>query len=152
MMKRRDFVKTLSATGVALYASDLVGDLIAETRRRVGEAAVDSADDVRSAGRRLAGFSEELAEEERALKIFLYDRLYNAAPLVPVRVEAQRVVAGLFAAYRDDPSQLPDGWRHVEDAVHRLRTIGDFIAGMTDRFAVARHEELVGPVDLPDRF
>ena len=110
------------------------------------------ADDVRSAGRQLAGFSEELAEEERVLKRFLYDRLYNAAPLVPVRVEAQRVVAGLFAAYRDDPSQLPEGWRRDEDRVQRLRTIGDFIAGMTDRFAVARHEELVGPVDLPDRF
>ena len=130
----------------------MVGDLIAETRRRVKEAAVESLDEVRAAGRQLAGFSEELAEEERMLKRFLYDRLYNAAPLVPVRVEAQRVVAGLFAAYRDHPSQLPDGWRRDEDEMHRLRTIGDFIAGMTDRFAVARHEELVGPVDLPDRF
>ncbi|HEU0284773.1 MAG TPA: deoxyguanosinetriphosphate triphosphohydrolase [Sphingomicrobium sp.] len=130
----------------------MVGDLIGETRRRIEESGVESVDDVRAAGRQLAGFSEELAEEERVLKRFLYDRLYNAAPLVPVRVEAQRVVAGLFAAYRDDPTQLPDGWCRDEDAVHRLRTIGDFIAGMTDRFAVARHEELVGPVDLPDRF
>ena len=130
----------------------MVGDLIAETRRRVDDAAVESVDEVRSAGRQLAGFSDELAEEERVLKRFLYERLYNAPPLVPVRVEAQRVVAGLFAAYRDDPSQLPEGWRRDEDAAHRLRTIGDFIAGMTDRFAVARHEELAGPVDLPDRF
>ena len=130
----------------------LGGDLIAETRRRADEAGVESVDDVRTAGRQLAGFSEVLAEEERVLKRFLYDRLYNASPLVPVRLEAQRVVAGLFAAYRDDPSRLPDGWRRDGDAVQRLRTIGDFIAGMTDRFAVARHEELVGPVDLPDRF
>jgi dGTPase len=130
----------------------MVGDLIGETRRRIDEAGVESVDEVRSAGRQLAGFSEDLAEEERALKRFLYDRLYNAAPLVPVRVEAQRVVAGLFAVYRDDPSQLPDGWRRDGDDVQRLRTVGDFIAGMTDRFAVARHEELVGPVDLPDRF
>jgi dGTPase len=130
----------------------MVGDLIGETRRRIDEAGVESVDEVRSAGRQLAGFSEDLAEEERALKRFLYDRLYNAAPLVPVRVEAQRVVAGLFAVYRDDPAQLPDGWRRDGDDVQRLRTVGDFIAGMTDRFAVARHEELVGPVDLPDRF
>ena len=130
----------------------MVGDLIAETRRRVDEAGVESVDEVRSAGRQLAGFSEELVEEERALKIFLYDRLYNAAPLVPVRIEAQRVVAGLFDAYCEDPSKLPEGWRRHEDSVHLLRTIGDFIVGMTDRFAVARHEELVGPVDLPDRF
>jgi dGTPase len=108
--------------------------------------------DVRSAGRQLAGFSAELGREERALKRFLYERLYNAPQLVPVRTEAQRVVANLFGAYRNDPELLPDGWRRDEDNVQRLRTIGDFIAGMTDRFAVAKHEELVGPVDLPDRF
>ena len=67
-------------------------------------------------------------------------------------MEAQRVVANLFAAYRDDPSLLPDGWQRGEGDTCRLRAIGDFIAGMTDRFAVARHEQLVGPVDLPDRF
>ena len=130
----------------------MVGDLITETRRRIAEAGVTSPDDVRSAGRQLAGFSSALSEEERALKRFLYTRLYNADELVPVRTEAQRVVAGLFAAYRDDPSLLPVDWRTEEGETQRLRTIGDFIAGMTDRFAVARHRELVGPVDLPDRF
>ena len=69
-----------------------------------------------------------------------------------VRIEAQRVIAGLFAAYRDDPALLPEDWRRDEGEIDRLRTIGDFIAGMTDRFAVARHEQLIGPVDLPDRF
>ena len=112
----------------------------------------ETIDDVRSAGRALAGFSAELAEEERALKRFLYERLYNAPELVSVRSEAERVVANLAAAYRKDPSLLPEGWRSDGDETERLRTIGDFIAGMTDRFAIARHEELVGPVDLPDRF
>jgi dGTPase len=130
----------------------MVGDLISEIRRRIAETAVASPDDVRSAGRQLAGFSSALSEEERALKQFLYTRLYNAAELVPVRTEAQRVVAGLFAAYLDDPSLLPVDWHIEEGETQRLRTIGDFIAGMTDRFAVARHRELVGPVDLPDRF
>jgi dGTPase len=130
----------------------MVGDVIAETRRRIAESGIETNDDVRSAGRSLAGFSTGLADEERVLKRFLYDQLYNAPQLVPVRTEAQRVVAGLFAAYRNDPSLLPDGWRRDGDKVCRLRTIGDFIAGMTDRFAVARHEELVGPADLPDRF
>jgi dGTPase len=130
----------------------MVGDLIGETRRRVEEEGAETCDDVRSAGRQLSGFSDELTSEERSLKRFLHERLYNAPPLVPVREEAQRVVAGLFAAYRNDPSLLPRAWRRDEDEIQRLRTIGDFIAGMTDRFAVARHEELVGPVDLPDRF
>lgn len=130
----------------------MVGDLISETCRRIENARVETCDDVRSAGLQLSGFSPTLADEERTLKRFLYERLYNAPELVPVRTEAQRVVAGLFAAYRDDPALLPKGWRRDEDEVQRLRTIGDFIAGMTDRFAVARHEELIGPVDLPDRF
>jgi dGTPase len=130
----------------------MVGDLIAETQRQLDEVGVTSCDDVRSAGRQLAGFSAGLASEERDLKRFLYERLYNAPQLVPVRDEAQRVVTALFAAYRDDPSLLPEAWRREEDELWRLRTIGDFIAGMTDRFAIARHEELIGPVDLPDRF
>ena len=130
----------------------MVGDLIAETRRRVDEAGVQTCGDVRLARKQLAGFSASLAEEERALKRFLYERLYNVPELVPVRMEAQRVVANLFAAYRDDPSLLPDNWQRGEGEVCRLRAIADFIAGMTDRFAVARHEQLVGPVDLPDRF
>ena len=130
----------------------MVGDLIAETQRRVAEAGVDTCDDVRSAGKQLAGFSARLAEEERELKRFLYARLYNVPELIPVRREAQRVVANLFAAYRDDPKLLPDGWQRGEGETCRLRAIGDFIAGMTDRFAVARHQELVGPVDVPDRF
>ena len=66
-----------------------------------------------------------------------------------MRDEAERVVAGLAAAYRADPSLLPSRWQRAENEVEQLRTIGDFIAGMTDRFAIARHEELVGPVKLP---
>jgi len=69
-----------------------------------------------------------------------------------VRVEAQRIVANLAAAYRADPSLLPDGWQRDDGETARLRAIGDFIAGMTDRFAIKRHRELVGPVNLPDRF
>jgi len=130
----------------------MVGDVLTETELRVAAAGVATIDEVRVAGEQLAGFSAELAEEERELKGFLYARLYNAPELVPVRVEAQRVVANLFEAYRTDSARLPESWRGGGDETERLRIIGDFIAGMTDRFAVARHEELIGPVDLPDRF
>ena len=130
----------------------MVGDVLEETERRVREAGVATIDEVRSFGSALAGFSPELAAEERQLKRLLYDRLYNSPALIPVREEAQRVISGLAAAFRDDPKLLPAGWARGEDEIHRLRGIGDFIAGMTDRFAIARHEELVGPVHLPDRF
>jgi dGTPase len=131
----------------------MVEDVLAETVRRVSEAGVGSLGDVRAAGRQLAGFSDALGADERSLKRFLYDRLYGANELELVRNEADRVVTNLAAAYRDDPSRLPQPWQGGAAGVEQLRTIGDFIAGMTDRFAIARHEELVGPVNLPaDRF
>jgi len=129
----------------------MVGDVIAETERRVAESGAETIADVRSAGRSLAGFSAALAEEEKGLKRFLYERLYNAPELVAMKDEAQRVVGGLASAYGADSSLLPPEWG-AEDEIEQTRRIGDFIAGMTDRFAVQRHEELIGPVELPDRF
>jgi dGTPase len=130
----------------------MVADVLAETGRRVEQAGVSTIDEVRAAGRALAGFSEQSEEEERALKSFLYQRLYNSPALIPVRDEAQRVIANLAAAYRSDPGLLPQGWQRSEGETGRMRAVGDYIAGMTDRFAIARHEELIGPVELPDRF
>jgi dGTPase len=131
----------------------MVEDVLAETRRRVADAGVETIDDVRVAGGSLVGFSPALATEERELKQFLYARLSDLPELQAVREEAERVVADLAAAYRADPSVLPEPWRRGGDELRQLRNIGDFIAGMTDRFAIARHEELVGPVNLPaDRF
>jgi len=131
----------------------MVADVLSETRRRIGGSGVETIEGVRAAGRQLAGFSEAMATEEKALKAFLYQRLYGATELEAVRIEASRVVANLAAAYRADPGLLPEGWRGGGGERDQLRTIGDFIAGMTDRFAIARHQELVGPVNLPaDRF
>jgi dGTPase len=131
----------------------MVADVLAETQRRVAQAGVETSDDVRNAGIALVGFSADLAAAERCLKQFLYARLYGLPELIPIREEAERVVANLAAAYRADPSLLPDSWQGATSELDQLRTIGDFVAGMTDRFAIARHEELVGPVKLPaDRF
>ena len=131
----------------------MVNDVLAETRRRIAEAGVKSVDDVRQAGRALAGFSDAFASEERRLKRFLYARMYNAPPVQAVRREAQRVLAGLFAAYRDDPRLLPPEWQPADTSqTATLRAIGDFIAGMTDRYAIRRYQELVGPAHLPEGF
>ena len=127
----------------------MVADVLRETQRRVADAGVSTADEVRAAGMALAGFSKNLEAEERELKRFLYTRLYDLPELRPVRKEAERVVANLASAYRAQPSLLPDTWQRGGDEVQQLRTIGDFVAGMTDRFAISRHEELVGPVNLP---
>jgi dGTPase len=130
----------------------MVGDVLEETARRVREAGVATIDEVRGFGSALAGFSTELADEERQLKRLLYERLYNSPALIPVREEAQRVIAGLAQYYLENPSELPSGWQRGDGGIAIQRGIADYIAGMTDRFAIARHEELVGPVHLPDRF
>ena len=131
----------------------MVGDAIAETERRVTEAGAETIDEVRSAGRPLAGFSQAMQDEEAGLKRLLYARLYGSPMLDEARAEAERVVANLAGAYRSDPALLPEPWRVAGDGTAALRTMGDFIAGMTDRFAIRRHEELIGPVELPaDRF
>jgi dGTPase len=141
-------VKALVRDGIGT----MVGDVMAETERRVREAGVATIDGVRAFGSALAGFSDGLASEERELKRFLYERLYNSPALASVRKEAQRVIANLAGAYREDVGLLPAGWARGEGETARLRGVADYIAGMTDPFAIARHEELVGRVHLPDRF
>ncbi len=130
----------------------MVGDVLEETQRRVAASGAQSTDDVRAAGEALVAFSADLAHDERQLKRLLYDRLYNSPVLRTVRVEAQRIVGNLARAYRADPRLLPESWRMDGDEHAQARQIGDFIAGMTDPFAIARHRELVGPVEMPDRF
>lgn len=131
----------------------MVNDVITETERRLVEASIETREDVRAAGRALVGFSASMAEEERRLKAFLYEHMYRSAPVRAVAGEAQKVLAGLFAAYRSDPSLLPpERGRAIGDEVSKLRAIGDFIAGMTDRYAIAQYRQHVGPVALPEAF
>ena len=147
-LDRAKKLKALVRDGIG----SMVGDVLDETRRRIAEAAVETIDDVRAAGRLLVDFSEPMQAEERGLKRHLYAHLYDSDALKAIRVEAQRIVGDLARFYRENPASLPAGWQRGEGETARLRGIGDYIAGMTDRFAIARHEELIGPVRLPDRF
>jgi len=125
----------------------MVDDVLTETRRRT--AGMASAEEVRAAGCPLSGFSTAMAGEEKALKAFLHARMYEAPAVKGVRAEAQTILAALFEAYRGDPGLLPEEWRPASaDPIIVTRRIGDFIAGMTDRYAVRRYEELIGPTRL----
>ena len=132
----------------------MVNDVIDETRRRIAAAGVETVAEVRAAGRQLAGFSEAMAADERALKRFMYATLYHSPSQLAVAEQARGLLGRLFAAYADDPSQLPEEWRAALPAADPARTrhIADFIAGMTDRYAIGRHVALIGPVALPDGF
>ena len=129
----------------------MVNDVLDETSRRIAGSGAKSVEEVRAAGRPLAGFSEAMAAEERALKTFLHARMYDAPSVKAVRAEAQRMLAALFDAYRADPQRLPPEWRPADPA-GAVRAIGDFIAGMTDRYAIRQYRDLIGPVDLPEGF
>ena len=131
----------------------MVNDVIEESRRRLQSTGVSHIEDVRSAGRPLVGFSAPMADAERTLKAFLYDRMYRAAPIQAIASEAKKVIAELFDAYRGHPALLPAEWQqHWPDETAMLRTIGDFVAGMTDRYAITQYRQHVGPVALPDTF
>jgi dGTPase len=127
--------------------------VLEETARRTASAGVESADDVRAFGAPLAGFSAEMAEEERQLKSFLYAKMYRSPPILQIQNEAKKLLAGLFAAYHADPGLLPAAWQDRQaDDVTLTRRIGDFIAGMTDRYAITQYRQLVGAVTLPEGF
>ena len=130
----------------------MVNDLITETRGRLAASGVRTLDDVRAAGEPLVGFSPTMQREERDLKRFMYANLYHHPRQLEAAAVAGQVVGGLFAAYRADAAALPGEWRErlpgAEPA--RSRHIADFIAGMTDRYAIARYREVVGPIDPPD--
>jgi dGTPase len=132
----------------------MVNDVLVETRARVAAAKIGRVDDVRAAGRPLAGFSEGMQADERALKTFMYANLYHHPKQLAVADLASMIVSGLFAAYVADPAAMPESWRDTlpADEPARSRHIGDFIAGMTDRYAAARYRDLIGPVDLPEGF
>jgi dGTPase len=147
-LERTRQLKALVRDGIGT----MVGDVLDETRRRISGSGVETIDDVRNAGRQLVGFSAEMQADERELKRHLYAQLYDSEALKPIRIEAQRIVGDLGLFYCEQPQQLPPGWKRGGGEKDLLRGIGDFIAGMTDRFAIARHEELIGPVNLPDRF
>jgi dGTPase len=129
----------------------MVNDLLDETRRRLADTGVETIDDVRAAGTCLARFSDAMRDEERVLKRFMYANLYHHPHQLAAAEMSGQVVAGLFGAYANDPTLLPERWREGLPAEEpwRSRHIADFIAGMTDRFAVARYREVVGPIELP---
>jgi len=132
----------------------MVNDLIGATRARIAESGVESVDDVRAAGRVLADFSDGMREAERGLKRFMYANLYHHPSQLAAAGKAHDIVAALFAAYADDPARMGAEWAGAlpADEPWRSRHIADFIAGMTDRYAIKRYREMVGPVELPEGF
>ncbi|MCW5717153.1 MAG: deoxyguanosinetriphosphate triphosphohydrolase [Bauldia sp.] len=123
----------------------LVEDILVESGRRIADAAPASVDDVRVAGRALVGFSPEIAAAERAVRQHLSRHVYRDAGVLTVMGAAEAVVTALFVRFRSDPEALPPEWRAgLDDAPEERkgRRIADFLAGMTDRFALNEYRRL----------
>ncbi len=120
-------------------------DLLEATLGRVSEERIESVDDVRRSGHRLAGHSPDAAELIRELKDFLFAHMYRHYRVVRMGDKAGRILRDLFNSYVRQPLQLPP---HFQERVERdglERTVCDYIAGMTDRFAVEEHRKLFDP-------
>ncbi|MGH6969669.1 MAG: dGTP triphosphohydrolase, partial [Stellaceae bacterium] len=126
----------------------MVTDVVAETRRRIEQANIASADAVRQSRVPLVAFSAELREREKGLREFLFERMYRHYRVNRMSSKARRVVADLFGIFNREPELLPSEWRDEatkRDAKGRARVIADYIAGMTDRFALDEHRRLFEP-------
>ncbi len=124
----------------------MVNDLLETTRSNL--AGVNSIEDVRGAGRALASFSPNMAAQERHLKRFMYDKLYHHEDQLRTAGLAKDVIAQLYAAFDQDPALMSKSWaeRLPQEEPARGRHIADFIAGMTDHYAISQFRRIFGSV------
>ena len=128
-----------------------VNDLTNETRRRIGEHRPQSAADVRAMDVPLVAFSEDLTERQRPLRAFLFERMYKHYKVNRMRSKAKRVLADLFDVFLDDPATMPPPWNTEclqATGSQRARIVCDYVAGMTDMFALDEHRRLFNPLTL----
>ena len=123
----------------------LIADVVAETGRRIDRARPADADALRGLGGAVVGFSEDTAQAEKAIKSFLFPRMYRHPRVMQEMEAAGEVVRDLFDRYMADTQALPEEWRpglEGRTEAARARRIADFLAGQTDRYALAEHARL----------
>jgi dGTPase len=122
-----------------------IEDAIGESGRRIAESGAASADEARRAGRALVAFSEPLMRADREIKTFLFAHLYRHESVQRVRLKADEMVRALYRAYSERPAEMGEQWRQRALQGPRERAVADYIAGMTDRFAVNEYRRLFDP-------
>ena len=123
----------------------MVDDLLSETGNRLAGSGIDSADGVRRLGRPVAAFSATMQAHVRAVKEFLFANMYRHDHVNRMTADARRMVRDLFMAILDDPKHLPEDWRRKAEnggTQATAQVVADYIAGMTDRFAIEQHRRL----------
>ena len=127
----------------------MVDDVLAETRARLDRYAPRSMPEVQALPEPVVAFSAGMGRDIRTIKAFLFRRMYRHFRVKRMRMKATRVVQDLFAIFSDSPDLMPDEWsaaaRAAGNATGRARVVADYIAGMTDRFALEEHRVLTDP-------
>jgi dGTPase len=122
-----------------------VTDVIRTVDHKLKELSIQSPEDVRRAPQNLVGFSHELQSRSRELKDFLLERLYSHHRVMRMQVKAKRLIRQLFEAYLDEPRQLPGEVQDKMASGKPERVVCDYVAGMTDRFAIQEYRKLFDP-------
>ncbi len=122
----------------------LATDLIVSTQQRVSASGVSSVEDIRKTPKRLAGFSEEAAAHNAALKRFLFAHIYNHPAITDDRDRSVKCLDELFAYYLARPGSMPDSYEEFAQTEPRHVIVCDYIAGMTDQFLLRQHREHFG--------
>ena len=127
----------------------MVEDVIAVAQNRLAGLQPRSADDIRTMDGAIIRFSKPLYQNIKAIKSFLFQRMYRAPSVVVERTHVTQMLNDLFPLYLDHPDRLPDQWRdaamRLNDPTERARLVLDYVAGMTDRYAIAEHQRLIQP-------
>lgn len=126
-----------------------VSDVVSATDQRLRDSGVKSAEAVQRLPQNVIGFSDEMKRRNRELKDFLYSNLYRHYRVVRMAVKAERILSSLFEAYCDEPSILPPQTRAYIETRGLQRAVCDYIAGMTDRYAIEEYHKLFKPDMLP---
>ena len=127
----------------------MVTDMLEATDKRLKDSKVKSALDIQKLKHNVIGYSEEMQRRNRELKDFLYKNLYRHYRVVRMQVKAERIISDMFNAYRAEPVMLPDTTQVFIEKRGLERTICDYIAGMTDRYAIEEHQKLFNPFEKP---
>ncbi len=124
----------------------MVSDVIAVSRDALEQSGAQTPEDIRGLGRQVIRFSDGMWADIEVIRAFLFERMYRAPDVTRMRADVTRVVEDLFPMFLRDPTLLPKAWRAdvlaVEDETALARIVADYIAGMTDRFALETHERL----------
>ena len=125
----------------------LIMDLVDQTRRNIQEEEIDSQEDVRRQSANLVMFSSETAARNRELKRFLYKNLYRHYKVERMRIKAERFLTMLFENYLQNPTLLPTSYQEKYEKYGSERVVCDYIAGMTDRYALDEYKRLFDPYE-----